>query len=282
GVITEIPECASAAALAELLAEMSPVPLGSSRGCLERVLFAGMSIPPAQLSSMRQVRLVDWLAEQGADEVTAAIFVALGCNLTYLDAAMAAEHLSVFGLFAPVRSFFCSEAQTCSIRPDPRNGLFIPLAQAIEQRGNSVWRGSRVAEIVVRHGVATGVALGDGREATAPVVASTFGSSRLSDVLDPLPDEVRQVSKYEEELGGLSEYTFYALTEHAKDPAPYRWIVTLGEDGSFVQADWNTAALAPWCVPEGMQLIGSEVVLSEAAVEAIGGPAVLHEEMKRR
>lgn len=282
GKFTDIPVCPTASGLTNLVESMAPVPLGAGRADLERVMEAAMAIPRDRLNAMREKPLMEWLDEQGADEITTAIFLALGCNLTYLDTTMAAEHLSVFGGVGVIRDFVGGHATAYSIEPDARLGLWIPLARAVERRGCTVWRDSRVAEITVTNGRATGVALTDGREAAAPILASTFGTRRLAAVLDELPDEVARVAAYEEQVGGLSEFTLFGVSEKAVDRLPYRFIVTVGEDGSFVQIDWNPVTMAPWCAPHGTVIVASEVVAPEAEVEAMGGEAVLHERMRRR
>lgn len=282
GEITDFPNCPTAASITDLYASLSPVPLGASRDCLERVLHAGLMIPPTELASMQQVPLVEWLEKEGADELTTALCLVIGANYTYLNTQQAAEHMSVFGLFGPMRSYLGGDAQLCTIEPDCREGLWIPMARAIEERGSTVWRGSRVAEITVRNGVASGVILQDGREATAPVIASTLGSGRMKSVLDPLPPEAERVIAFEEAtIGDLKEYTTFALTERVVDSHPGMLIATVRADGSFVQVDWNLTSLGKWCSPPGTNLIASEVVRSEAEVEAMGGESALHAEMQK-
>ncbi|HEX3610926.1 MAG TPA: NAD(P)-binding protein [Sporichthyaceae bacterium] len=280
GLVKDLSMCPSAAALTDVIATLSPVPLGDSRGNLQKALHAGLAMSPQELAGLHHVGLVEWLHGIGTDELTTGVLLSLGAALTYLEIAQAVEHLSVFGLFGPLRGYLCGEAHLCTIEPDAREGLLIPLAREIENRGGTVWRGGRVAEVIVQGGSAVGVVMQDGTEARAPMVALATGTRRIGSLLNPVPPEVERVSVFEGKLGDLGEYTTYAVTEGLSDAHPGRVIVTVRADGSQAQVDWNLSSVAPWCSGPGQQVIGSEVIRSRSQVEALGGEPVLHAEMQ--
>jgi phytoene dehydrogenase-like protein len=123
-----------------------PFPL--DRNKLEKVLVAALAIPHNELFKMHQVRLSDWLEEQGADELISTLLLSLCGCANDLSAAQAREHLSVPGGLGVMRVLFCGDGSLPLIYPNPREGLCIPLAREIERRGGTVWRGRKVQRVL--------------------------------------------------------------------------------------------------------------------------------------
>lgn len=283
GRVVDIPYCTSAAALTDTLLEALPIPgLDALRGPFEKVMQAALAIPYQELVKMDRVPLAEWLPDQGADEMISAMVLSFCGNLQELKMADAIEHLSVFGGLSGPRAYLCNEANVVTAVPDIRNGLCIPLAGAIEQRGGTVWRGRRVLKVLVEGDKARGVVLVDGTEMRAPVVAIACGNSRIAGILDPLPDEVQAPLAYSEQTAS-QDFCTYAVLDKPVVPREHdRFLGVINpEDGSNVQWAWPLHAAAPWTCEPGMQMLASQSFYSAKEVAGAGGEEAIYAEMAK-
>jgi phytoene dehydrogenase-like protein len=201
---------------------------------------------------MDGVLLGEWLDKQGATEFGKHLLLMLSAQMTMDTMESTVERTSVFGVFGILRTYLTGEGGFPVLYPDNREGLCVPIAHAIEQRGGSVWRKQRVTQILIEDGTARGVVLRDGTEVRAPQVAIATGNSRLRAILDPLPAEL------EEPLTTHCETAdFFTYTTLDQPVAGNLQAVTgiLGADGSNIGWLWPQHAISPWTTKPGEQLL---------------------------
>jgi glycine/D-amino acid oxidase-like deaminating enzyme len=281
GELKESPPILSASGLADRLAAGAPDPSSVNRDALHRVLYTALSMPPEELSGLAEVSLAEWVDKVGGDELVTRLCLGLATSASYLTRDQAERYISVFGAFSRLRGFFFGEAVMCAIEPDPRAGLFVPLGQAIEQRGGMVWRGRRASRVLVESGRAVGVVMEDGTEARAPMVAVAAGSARVAGLFpDAVPFEVQAVEEFERALGEHREYISVSIVDRRMFPDGLLGITTSNDQGTRIQADFTVTVAAPWCTPAGWEAIATELIRPTAQVNADGGPDALFERMR--
>ncbi len=281
GVVEDIPSIVAAVELADIIARRSTEPLGSSRAVLDRVLHRALTMPADELAGLHDVSLAEWLEKEGADDLTMRLCLGFATSSSWLEPDQAEQYLSVFGVFARLRSYFCGHHEMCTVAPDPRSGLFVPLARAIEQRGGTVWRSRRVRQVLTSGNSAIGAVLDDGTEARAPIVALAAGTSRLASLFpDGTPPEIEAVVSFEQSLGDYLEYISFAVVDRTFYRPPQQFVFTSTEAGERLQVDWSVSSLVPWATLPGWEIIATEVVRSSSAVAAGGGTEALHARMR--
>jgi phytoene dehydrogenase-like protein len=237
GKVSEVPICTSATAMTDLFQTMSPFPLDELRPEFERVISAALSIPYQDLIAMDEVPISRWLDEQGADPILQALVMTFAANVCETTVQIATEHLSVFGVWGMVRSLICGEGPVVCPDPDPCEGLAKPIAAAIENRGGTIWRGRKVAQVMIENGRAVGVELVDGTVARGKAVALATGTSRVPALLENLHPEVQAAIDHARSLAGEDVCTYTLLSEPVTDIKTY----TMVSD----QAGSNLAFLFP-------------------------------------
>jgi hypothetical protein len=279
-VVSHLPAaCYSAKSLVEVFAKFSPIPLDGIREPLEKVLHAALAISFEELLTMDRIPFATWLTEQGADEMVSFLLLTFAGNVALLTADEAREHLSVFGALGPLRTMLCGEGILCVVAPDAREGIAIPIAHEIEQRGGAVWRGRRVERVLIEDGRAVGVRLLDGTEVRAPAVAIAAGNPRIPALFEELPAEVEAALAYKAGTDRREFCLFTVLDQPVIPPRGGRYLAVLNTDFTFLQWDWPLHEIAPWSTKEGQQFLVSERLLPQPAVDAFGGPDAVYEDM---
>lgn len=275
--VVEVPFCASASALIDLLVEAFSFPLeGAAREALERVLHIALAIPFEELVKMQQVPLAAWLDEQGADVFVQMLLLTI-CGFPHdLNAEGARRHLSVFGGIGVVRLLLCGEGQSALVYPSPREGLCIPLAKEIERRGGAVWRGRKVARVLVDDGKANGVVFEDGTEVSAPTVAIAVGNRRIPSLLDPLPPEIVEPLSYQGEVDSEDISMFFLLDKPLVQPERSVNAVFDLQTMSLSHFFWPLTGVAPWTTEPGKQLVGVHFPCTTEDVRAAGGEQAIY------
>lgn len=270
GEVKSVPRCPTASGLTQMLLELSPWPVDALRPEFEQIMQAALAIPYGELCQMEQVPVGEWLAGLGVSDPATLLAQVLLAAFTMVDVEVMAEQISVFGALGYLRGYLGGEGMIPVIYPDNRDGLAIPLAQAIEAHGGDVWRSRRVRQIITEDGVATGVLFEDGSEVSAPVVALAVGNSRLPGILDPLPAELE--APLASSLGMVDFYTYTALSRPvASDRAAFLGV--LDETGALISFSWPMQAIAPWTTQPGQQLIVATSAYSPKKLAALGGAA---------
>jgi hypothetical protein len=243
GVVHDLPICPSAAAVVDMLARFSPLPIDENRAGVERVLEAALAIPYEDLVLMQEVPLLDWCKEQGADDSVTHMMLTIGANFIELKMEEARERLSVFGTLGPLRAWMCGEGEQWVVHPDPREGLCIPIAKEIERRGGTIWRGRKVEKVDLSSGRPV-VIMKDGTTLEGCDVAMAYGTSRVAQLLDPVPEEVAESVAYEHELDSLEDYSMFSLLDKPCDVDPHKFMFLIDEEGSALQCTFSLQAVA--------------------------------------
>src|SRR5260221_7431840 len=97
---------------------------------------------------MHDVPFIAWLDENGADELTKFMMMALLGALHFMPPEET-KKISVLGGWGTLRTWVSGEAILVTTQPDAQEGLCIPLANEIERRGGAVWRRKKVERILV-------------------------------------------------------------------------------------------------------------------------------------
>jgi phytoene dehydrogenase-like protein len=165
--------------------------------------------------------------------------------------------------------------------PDIRDGLCIPLAQAVEQRGGEVWRGQRVQQILVEDDQVGGIVLADGREVRSSMVAVATGNSRIPNLFESLPAELEAPLAYSARHATEDFCTFAVLDRPVVPSQQDRsFLFVTGGNGSAIQVSWPLHAAAPWTTEPGTQFVLAQSFFRDrAAVEAAGGEAAIYASM---
>ena len=244
----------SASAVMRVIADMGwPLDDATAKE-FEEITHRALAIPYEELWAMHDVPLTKWLDEQGASELVSTFFLMLtGVVANGLSLEDAAE-LSVFGGIGTFRYFPGGEAILPIPYPNPREGVFIPLAQEIERRGGTIWRGRRVERVLVEGGQVCGVRLQDGTEVRAPNVAIATGNGRIKAILDPIPPEAEPALDYSSRLL-RRDLAVYILLDRQVVGNEYQ--LTAIVDPATFGTDWFVPmhSLAPWLVEPGKQLV---------------------------
>lgn len=163
---------------------------------IKSAVAAGMALDPEEMFTMDRVRLQTWLCDHGADEQAAAIVTGFLGRTFALEPEESVEHLSVPSGLGVLRVMFTGEGFLAEIFPDSRDGVWIPMARAIEERGAEIWRGRKVERVLVEGGRAVGVLLIDGTEVRADHVAMATSNVRMARFFDEIPSELAEALAY--------------------------------------------------------------------------------------
>ena len=265
---TKIPYCPTASAITDVIIQTSPLPIDAIRGAFEQLTHAALAIPWEDLLEMHQVPMAEWLTDQGADEMVQQLMVVLLANLNGIPVDEAQE-LSVFGAWGTLRTVLCREGTYMHVEPDCREGLCIPIAQEVERRGGSVWRGRRVAQVLTDGGRVGGVVMEDGVEVRAPIVAIATGNKRISALLDPLPPEVEEPLAYSARFTSQDFCLYTVLDKPVVSRDMERFVFVVGTDGTNLGYSYPIH-LYPGAAEPGRQFV--------ATIKQLSGEAALREE----
>lgn len=271
GEMHHLSMCVSPANLTDLIMTVMPIPDEKLRDELERVVAAALAIPHETLLSMHRVTMAEWLEDQKADDIVKMIMTVLTAAILEFPLPLA-QHVSIPGMLGILRTYVCGEGDSVVIYPDAREGLCIPIAKAIEQRGGTVWRGRRVAKVVTESGCAGRVVMEDGSEVRAPMVALAYSNGRVASLLDARLPEVDAALAFEAQLDGLQAFETFALLDRPVDKNPLSQQFLIDGDGSGKLVSWSVQEVAPWTVEPGKYLLVSECFLTKEQVQEAGGP----------
>ena len=273
GPATVTPYCPTAASLTEVVESAFGFPTPGSRDDFNRVMAAAFSMPWSAVVEMDRVPLVEWLASQDADEITTQLLLTFAGTLSFMDAQQTAEQISVFGALANFRTFFGLEGPLVMAEPDLREGLGVHLANEVERRGGEVWRGRKVAHVLVEDDRAVGVVLEDGEEVRAGHVAIATGNTRIPKILNPMPAEVAAAVDHSLQFQPEEFSLFVVLKKPVVQERLERsWLIYFDENGKMLQGGWPIEKMMPWTTEPGKQLVYAQQVKgSMAEVDECGG-----------
>ena len=268
GRFIDIPISTSATALADVMSSISPVPLDSVRGPLERILHLGLGIPYDELLSLHEVPITDWLKEQEADDLVAILIVALIANLEAIPIPDAARY-SVLGVWGALRTWLCGEGSLMVVEPNPRDGLCVPICDAVEQRGGVVRRGCRVQRVRTDGGRAGVVELADGTVLEAPAVAIATGNSRIRGLFDELPAEAEAPLRAGEDRAATEDFIVHTVIDRPL-VTDERFVMLVNPDGSNLQ--WSVPIHQyRWTADPDTQFVVSCRTYPVEVAEKLGG-----------
>lgn len=271
----------TAASMTEALAPLSPIPLDDHRAELNRVLTAALAIPYQELLEMQDVLLVEWLAEQGASDFVSGLIMLIVSLLHIAPRQAVREQVTMFGSFGFLRSGFNGECFFPEAYPDIREGVWIPIAQAIEQNGGTVRRGQKVARVLTEGDRAVGVLLDDGTEFRAPVVAIATGNPRIPKLLDPPPPEVEKITSLEwGEHRQIALFNFTLLHREVLPRDFEHFFGVISTDPEFYQWMWPGHGRAPWGTEPGKQTLVSFTVLTTDKIDEMGGREAVYQRIR--
>jgi glycine/D-amino acid oxidase-like deaminating enzyme len=211
GVVHKVPNVVSATSLAELVERLFPLPI--DRVAFEKVLRVAMDIPYQELIRMGDVPIADWLDDQGADEVLQYFLLFCLANMCETTIEVIREYVSVFGAWGCFRLMLCGEAPLVVPNPDPRTGLVVPLANAVENMGGEIWRGRKASDVIIESDRAVGIALEDGTEVRAKAVVMATGTPRVPKLLKQMPSQVEAAVKLATSIDGEDVTVYTVLDE---------------------------------------------------------------------
>jgi phytoene dehydrogenase-like protein len=269
GAKAELKACPSASAILDVLGPLVPMPIDDQRPELERILNIALRMSWDELAGLQRTPLAQWLAEQGADQILSMIMFVLAANLTETTPAVAAEHVSVYGMMGMLRGLVSGEAVVTAPSPDPWEGLLVPLGKGLDAAGCRVRRGSKVARLIVEGGRAVGVALENGDEVRGRAVALAVGNPRVPALLDTIYDELAAPLDYAAGLLGHDACT-YSLLDQPVVPLQNMTMVAdaMGNNLAYL---FPMQAIAPDSTEEGRWLLAAQAQFSKEAYAEIGG-----------
>lgn len=259
----------SASTLVDKLIELFPM-VADMKDDFERIVHIAINIPYEELVHMHDVRLSDWLVEQGASEIVAHFMIILASFIVLTSADFSREHVSVFGAIGMFRSFFCGDANFGFIYPDAREGLAVPLAQAIEARGGTIWRGRRVGAVNVGDGRIGSVVMQDGTEVQAPHVVMACPTARIATLLDPIPPELEAPLAYGDEVAH-QDFNVFVVADQPVIPDNTNWVGVITMEGNLEQWMGPLHHSAPWTTQPGKQFLACGNAFRAGEVKGRGG-----------
>jgi hypothetical protein len=271
--------CLSSTSMLEALEAILPTPLGEHRDGVREVLDAMLADPFEDLTKLDGQMWTDWLAAQTTNDFVTQIFHMVAAWVAVVTPDKI-PLLSAYGVVALVRAFLAGDAYIPDAYPDLREGIFVPMARAIEEQGGEVWRGRKVARILTDGGQVSGVRLEDGTEVHCPIVAIATGNSRIPHFFDPLPPEVEKLGSVHGEHSMMGYYNISLLTKEVLPPEFQSFTGVLSFDPAWSQWMWPSHLRAPWGVEPGKQVLVSARYTPKQEVADMGGVDVLYERMR--
>ena len=228
---------------------------------------------------MDRISTVEWLEDQGANEMVTYIYLMIGAQMMEITLEETREHVSILGTLSYLRAFLCGDVILPVAYPDAREGLAIPIAKEVERRGGEVWRGRKVAKVIIENDRACGVVFQDGTEVRGRNVALATATKRLSSLLDPLPPELEAPVAYCGKTA-TQDFTMYTLLDKPVLRNDRNYLGVLDTMGNNLIFSWPCHIMAPWGVEPGKQLLGSQVVMSTKKVpDLVGGTEGVYAKM---
>jgi phytoene dehydrogenase-like protein len=269
GAKAELCAAPSASAILDVLGPLVPFPIDDQRIELERVLDICLRMTWEELAGHQRTPLAVWLNEQGASEILAMIMFVLAANLTETTPAIAAEHVSLYGMMGMLRGLVSGEGMVTAPIPDPWEGLLLPLGRGLDAKGCQVRRGAKVANVIFEGGRAVGVALQNGDEVRGRAVALAVGNPRIPKLLEKLPDELNAPLDYASQLLGHDACT-YSLMDTPVVPIQNMTMVAdaMGNNLAYL---FPMQAIAPGSTEPGRYLLAAQAQFTKEAYAEIGG-----------
>ena len=268
GRFFDMPTCASATTLAGVFSQISPVPLDGVREPLERILHLGLNIPYPELLELHEKPISDWLAENEAHDLVTLLITALIANLEAISLSDASQY-SVLGVWGALRTWLCGDGSLMVVEPNPRDGLCVPICDAVEQRGGAVRRGARVQRVHTYGGKVCGVELVDGTTFKAPAVAIAAGNPRIPALFDEVPEEAKAALAVGEGRGGTEDFIIHTVIDRPVITKE-RFMMLVNPDGSNLQ--WSAPIHQyPWTTDPGTQFVVSCRTYPDGVADKFGG-----------
>lgn len=261
--------CSSAAAIADVFANLAPMPLDDLRPELERVLSEILSLSWEEMQLLQTKPLSEWLEEHDCDFMLQMMLAVLFANVTETTPDVAIEYLSAYGAFAMLRGLVCSEAPTVATVPDVRDGLLIPLAKAVEAGGGEIRRRAKVQEVTIENGRVTGLLLQSGEHIAADNVVLATGTRRVPDLLPNPPAEVSAAVEFSGSMGRQDICTYTVLDEPVIDI--HNLTMLTDADGNNLAFLFPMHAIAPWGTQPGEQMLVAQAFYPYDEWDAMGG-----------
>lgn len=263
------------AALAQLAGEIDPALQSAFNSDCERVLHSALAIPYKELAKMDGVPMGEWLDSQRADELVSNALFMIGAGMYGSTMDFMRSEASVYGIVAMLRVLLCGEATLGWIYPDNQTGMAIPLAEAIEGHGGTVWRGKKVASIVFDGDTARGVTLDGGSEVRASMIALSGANTRTEKLLTNPPEEVEAAIAYSRDVTPHYNFHLLSLLDEPVLPASFKsWVGVLSKEGSLLGWMTPSHAVSSWGVKPGKQMVESGITIPAADAEAEGRDAI--------
>ena len=261
--------CVSAAGIVDLFGEIAPFPIDEeARADCERVLGDALAMDWRELAQLSETPLRCWLEDRKVGPVLENIMYLFTGYLMESTPDIARQYASAWTGLGMLRAFVCGEALMASVKPDVRTGLLLPMADEIERRGGSVFRGRKVAELLIEAGRGTGAVLQDGTEIRAKAVAVATATSRVPALLPEMPDPVRAAVEFDAQLTREDVCLFSVIN---------RPLVTV-QGFTLVPDDRGSAvfllpmhSLAPWSTKPGRQFLISQTYWTPEDFASSGG-----------
>jgi glycine/D-amino acid oxidase-like deaminating enzyme len=261
--------CSSAAAIADVFENLAPMPLGDLRPELERVLSEILALSWEEMQPLQTKPLSEWLDEHDCEFMLQMMLAVLFANVTETTPDVAIEYLSAYGAFAMLRGLVCSEAPTVATIPDVREGLLIPLANAIEAGGGEIRRRAKVAEVTVVDGRVTGLLLQSGEHIAASNVVLATGTRRVPDILPNPPAEVAAAIEFSGSMGRQDICTYTVLDDPVIDI--HNLTMLTDADGNNLAFLFPMHAICPWTTQPGEQMLVAQAFYPYDEWDAMGG-----------
>jgi phytoene dehydrogenase-like protein len=234
-------------------------------------MFEALAIPWAELLKLADIPLSQWLEDHGASLAIQMLMAVLCANLGATTPSIILEHMSVLGAIGGLRSLVCGEGPMTVIEPDVREGLLVPLAEAIEHQGGSIWRRCPVREVIHDSRSVKGVLLEDGRQINTDLVAVATGTARVGKLVPEMPPDIQSAVDQARLLGCTDIAMFSVLNQPVVDIDRYTLVAS--ETGENLAWLFPMHSLAPWSTQPGKQFLVALSFHTTEQFEATGGEA---------
>lgn len=261
------PRCASPSALVSYYQSLFPAPLPEeTRREFIRAFEYVASIPYSELfgEPLASTPFWDFKDKLSRDPRVIAFFASIAANSTMCEADEAMRYLSAGGLLSTFRFWWMSEAHCVAFEPNYVDGLVKPFVEAMQRHGGELFIASKVAEVVVEQGVATGVVVetgpGERRAIRANRVVVNADFTCIPRLLREVPPEVqRPIDAYT--ALPFHDFTLYAELDRPVTAEPHPVSVVDPSTGGNLLMIWAISNAFPWNAPQDRQLLFASRVL---------------------
>jgi hypothetical protein len=257
-------------ALVDLFAEIAPVPIDAHREGLETLMDYVQRMSWEEVSGLSEVSLTDWLAGRGADPVVSKIICALAAKISEIDVDVAERICNAYGILTKIRTLLLGEAFCTSPVPDPWEGLVMPLARGLEEKGCTILRSAKVDDVIIEDGRAVGVRLRSGEEVRGRAVALATGTPRVGKIMKELPPSVQAAVDHAATVKGFDCCTYTLLSRDVTNGLANIRMIT-DETGANRGYVFPMHAVSPGSVEPGAVLLAAQSQHMPEEYEKLGG-----------